>query len=93
MSQPTVTSLLEETTADSPGYIEICEKSFFFTSVLVFNLSLEEHWIFLTLSPKILNIFEIKSSFLRQISFKVDVNYYANHKLLFFYEKLLRKSM
>jgi len=29
MSHATVTSLLEESTADSPGYIEICGKSKF----------------------------------------------------------------
>ncbi len=50
MSHQTVTSLLEETTADSPGYIEICGKSkFMLYSWLFFSLvgngSMKYFWV------------------------------------------------
>ncbi len=44
--------------------------------------------IFLNFKPKNLQINKAKSTFLKQISLKSDINYCNNHKIPIFHEKL-----
>ena len=84
--------------------ITVTERTALFTSLISFNLwNFKSGWQFTKLLTQILNIFhnfkpknlqiiKTKSTFLRQISLKGDINYCNNHKIPIFHEKLRWKS-